>query len=71
MLFRSRHGDALVTALIKASGVAPAGAPAVVPAADGPQAGDGASQLARLEELHASGAISDDEFERAKKTAPN
>jgi len=53
------------------SGVAPAGAPAVVPAADGPQAGDGASQLARLEELHASGAISDDEFERAKKTAPN
>jgi Short C-terminal domain len=53
------------------SGVAPAGAPAAVPAADGPQPGDRAAQLVRLEELHASGAISDDEFERAKKTAPN
>jgi len=54
------------------SGVAPAGVPAAaVPAADAPQADDRASQLARLEELHASGAISDDEFERAKKTAPN
>jgi hypothetical protein len=30
---------------------------------------DRAAQLARLEELHASGAISDDEFERAKKIA--
>ena len=54
------------------SGVAPAGVPAAaVPAADAPQADDRASQLARLEELHASGAISDDEFERAKKTPPN
>jgi hypothetical protein len=47
------------------SGVALAGAPA----ADAPPPGDRAAQLARLEELHASGAISDDEFERAKKIA--
>jgi uncharacterized membrane protein len=39
------------------------------PAADAPPPGDRAAQLARLEELHASGAISDDEFERAKKIA--
>ena len=38
-------------------------------AADAPPAGDSAAQLARLEELHASGAISDEELERAKKTA--
>jgi len=47
------------------SGVALAGAPAT----DAPPPGDRAAQLARLEELHASGAISDDEFERAKKIA--
>jgi hypothetical protein len=47
------------------TGVAVAGAPA----ADAPPPGDRAAQLARLEELHASGAISDDEFERAKKIA--
>ena len=46
------------------SGAAVAGAPAG--AAPPP---DRAAQLARLEELHASGAISDDEFERAKKIA--
>jgi len=39
------------------------------PAAAAPPAGDRAAQMARLEELHASGAISDDEFERAKKIA--
>ncbi len=48
------------------SGAAVAGAR--LPTADArPQAT--AAQLARLEELHASGAISDDEFERAKKIA--
>ena len=46
------------------SQLAVAGAPAAAP-----PAGDRAAQLARLEELHASGAISDDEFERAKKIA--
>jgi hypothetical protein len=46
-------------------------APAVASAGDAPAAGDRAAQLARLEELHASGAISDDEFERAKKIALN
>jgi hypothetical protein len=40
-------------------------------AAAAPAAGDRTAQLARLEELHASGAISDDEFERAKKIALN
>jgi hypothetical protein len=51
----------------------PSGAAAVAaaPAADAPPAGDRVAQLARLEELHASGAISDDEFERAKKIALN
>jgi hypothetical protein len=51
---------------------APAAAAADAPAtaaADAPPAGDKKAQLARLEELHASGAISDDEFERAKKIA--
>lgn len=48
------------------TGVAMAGAPGMT---DAPPAGDRAAQLARLEELHASGAISDDEFERAKKIA--
>lgn len=47
------------------SQLAVAGAPATA----APPAGDRAAQLARLEELHASGAISDDEFERAKKIA--
>jgi hypothetical protein len=50
------------------SGAAPV---AAAPAADAPPAGDRVAQLARLEELHASGAISDDEFERAKKIALN
>jgi hypothetical protein len=50
------------------SGAAVAGAPAAA-TADAPPAGDRTAQLARLEELHASGAISDDEFERAKKIA--
>lgn len=36
------------------------------PAVETPAAEDRAAQLARLQELHASGAISDDEFERAK-----
>lgn len=47
------------------SDAAVAGAPAAVPAVE-PPAGDREAQLARLQELHASGAISDDEFERAK-----
>lgn len=48
-------------------------APATASASAGeaPAAGDRTAQLARLEELHASGAISDDEFERAKKIALN
>ena len=50
------------------SGVATAGAPDAAPEAA--PAGDRTAQLARLEELHASGAISDDEFERAKKISP-
>jgi hypothetical protein len=50
------------------SGAAVAGATAAA-ATDAPPAGDRTAQLARLEELHASGAISDDEFERAKKIA--
>jgi hypothetical protein len=41
-------------------------APVPVPATAGPPAEDRVGQLARLAELHQSGAISDDEFERAK-----
>ena len=53
------------------TGAALAPAAASASAADAPAAGDRTAQLARLEELHASGAISDDEFERAKKIALN
>jgi len=52
-------------------GAALAPAAASASAADAPAVGDRTAQLARLEELHASGAISDEEFERAKKTALN
>jgi hypothetical protein len=40
-----------------------------VPATEAPPAPDRTAQLARLEQLHESGAISDDEFERAKRIA--
>jgi hypothetical protein len=53
------------------TGAALAPAMASASAAEAPAAGDRSAQLARLEELHASGAISDDEFERAKKIALN
>jgi hypothetical protein len=53
------------------TGAAPAPATASASAGEAPAAGDRTAQLARLEELHASGAISDDEFERAKKIALN
>lgn len=48
---------------------APAAAAAGAAAPSAPSPDDRAAKLARLEELHASGAISDDEFERAKKMA--
>ncbi|HEY7422112.1 MAG TPA: SHOCT domain-containing protein [Gaiellaceae bacterium] len=44
-------------------------APVPTPATDAPAADDRVAQLARLHELHQTGAISDDEFERAKKIA--
>jgi hypothetical protein len=53
------------------TGAALAPAAASASAAEAPVPGDRTAQLARLEELHASGAISDEEFERAKKTALN
>ena len=48
----------------------PAGAEAAtVPAGEAPAATDRAARLARLHELHESGAIDDEEFERAKRLA--
>jgi hypothetical protein len=43
--------------------------PVPIPATEAPSADDRVAQLARLAELHQTGAISDDEFERAKKIA--
>jgi hypothetical protein len=53
-----------------AGAVQPSGG-AATPAAASAGARSAASELARLHELHQSGAISDDEFERAKQIALN